>query len=100
MNTTVARGFSLGELSYIDPSFNDDAIGPLAAVKEHRVAIWFARQFARIGEWQRRRAVMQELAMMSDRELSDIGLSRSDFARVFDPAFAADHAHGRDYIAY
>jgi uncharacterized protein YjiS (DUF1127 family) len=43
---------------------------------------------------------MQELAMMSDRDLSDIGLSRSDIVRVFDPAFATEHGRGRDYIAY
>ena len=43
---------------------------------------------------------MQELAMMTDRELSDIGLSRSDLSRVFDPGFAVEHARGRDYIAY
>jgi uncharacterized protein YjiS (DUF1127 family) len=40
------------------------------------------------------------MAMMTDHELSDIGLSRADLARVFDPAFAADHTRGRDYIAY
>jgi Domain of unknown function (DUF1127) len=33
--------------------------------------------------------VMQEMAMMTDRELSDIGLTRSDITRVFGPAFAA-----------
>jgi uncharacterized protein YjiS (DUF1127 family) len=43
---------------------------------------------------------MQEMAMMTDRELSDIGLSRSDLSRVFDPTFAADRARGGDYIAY
>jgi uncharacterized protein YjiS (DUF1127 family) len=37
---------------------------------------------------------------MSDRELSDIGLSRGDLARVFDPAFAADYSRARNYIAY
>jgi uncharacterized protein YjiS (DUF1127 family) len=29
---------------------------------------------ANVAEWQRRRAVTQERAMMTDRELSDIGL--------------------------
>ena len=29
--------------------------------------------------------------MLTDRELADIGLSRVDLPRVFDPAFAADH---------
>jgi uncharacterized protein YjiS (DUF1127 family) len=32
---------------------------------------------------------------MSDRELSDIGLSRADVPRVFDPSFVADHTRGR-----
>jgi uncharacterized protein YjiS (DUF1127 family) len=32
---------------------------------------------------------MQEMAMMTDRELSDIGLTRLDITRVFGPAFAA-----------
>ena len=38
--------------------------------------------------------------MMTDRELSDIGLSRADLGRIFDPTFAANRARGRDYIAY
>ena len=43
---------------------------------------------------------MQEMSLMTDRELSDIGLSRSDLARVFDPAFAAARDRGHEYIAY
>ena len=34
-----------------------------------------------------RRAVTNELAALTDRELADIGLSRSDLGRVFDPRF-------------
>jgi uncharacterized protein YjiS (DUF1127 family) len=48
--------------------------------------------FARIGAWlsqaRERRAVMEELSMLTDRELADIGLARSDVPRVFDRAFA------------
>lgn len=37
----------------------------------------------------RRHAVVAELAALSDRELADIGLARSDLARVFDASFAS-----------
>ena len=45
--------------------------------------------WARIAAWPRRRAVIDELAMLSDRELADIGLSRADVRRVFDPRYAS-----------
>ncbi len=39
-------------------------------------------------EMPRRRAVLNELSVLTDRELADIGLSRAELGRVFDPAFA------------
>lgn len=36
-----------------------------------------------------RRQVMAELSALSERELNDVGLTRSDLGRVFDPEFAA-----------
>ena len=45
--------------------------------------------------WVRRQATFAEMEGMSDRELADIGLTRGDVPRVFDPAFVVDHARGR-----
>jgi len=36
----------------------------------------------------RRRAVLDELSSLSDRELADIGLNRGELSRVFDQRFA------------
>ena len=99
MNAPTAKdqfSFSLGNVSYIDNSYEE----PTAQVVKPAREGWFAHLLSSVAEWQRRRAAVAELSMMTDRELSDIGLSRSDLARVFDPAFASDHARGRDYLAY
>jgi uncharacterized protein YjiS (DUF1127 family) len=46
----------------------------------------------------RRRAVLDELSTLSDRELADIGVARSELKRVFDPAFAGERsARGTNY---
>jgi len=52
--------------------------------------------FARLGgalrwllETPKRYAVMEELSRLSDHELADIGLNRSQLSSVFDPEFAA-----------
>ena len=49
-----------------------------------------------IAEMPKRRAVMDELSMLSDHELADIGLSRAELPHVFDPAFAAERAAQRN----
>jgi uncharacterized protein YjiS (DUF1127 family) len=43
-----------------------------------------------IAEMPKRQAVLDELRLLSDHELEDIGLSRFELGRVFDPRFAAD----------
>jgi len=48
-----------------------------------------------IRNWADQQRTLSEMGLMSDRELSDIGLSRSDVPRVFDPSFVSDHARGR-----
>jgi uncharacterized protein YjiS (DUF1127 family) len=99
MNSPPANdqfGFSLGNLSYIDSTYDGESIPSTVRARKHGVARWFSRLRANVAQWQRRRAVIQEMAMMTDRELSDIGLSRADLAQVFDPTFVANRACGRN----
>jgi len=42
----------------------------------------FAWVAARLGTWLRRQRVIAELESLSDRDLADIGLTRSDIARL------------------
>lgn len=46
-----------------------------------------------VADLPRRRAVLEELGRLSDHELADIGLTRGDLPRVFDPAFV----HSRNF---
>jgi uncharacterized protein YjiS (DUF1127 family) len=99
MNAPTAKSqteFTLGNLSYIGGSYEDGPV-PLVTPRRHVIGPWVARALARIAAWRRRRAVMYELATMTDRELADIGLSRYDISRVFDPAFVADRTRERFY---
>ena len=40
-----------------------------------------------IASWPTRRATYEKLRRLNDRELADIGLTRGDVARVFEPDF-------------
>lgn len=54
-----------------------------------------AGMFQWLADLPRRRAVLEELEALSDRELADIGLSRSDLSRIFDPNFVAERNAAR-----
>jgi uncharacterized protein YjiS (DUF1127 family) len=61
--------------------------------------------FARLGaairwvvELPQRRAVINELASLSDHELADIGLNRAELDMVFDRQFAASRAADRSEL--
>jgi uncharacterized protein YjiS (DUF1127 family) len=43
----------------------------------------------------RRRALIDELNSLTDRELNDVGLNRSDLRQVFDPRFTSARANAR-----
>ncbi len=47
---------------------------------------------ASLANLPRRRAVIAELSALSDRELADIGLTRGELTRVFDPRFISARA--------
>jgi uncharacterized protein YjiS (DUF1127 family) len=52
--------------------------------RDAKIGQWVRNAFRAIAEYPRRRRVMDELSMLTDRELADIGLSRGDIRRVFD----------------
>ena len=91
--------YSLGKLSYVDYSYDEPPVTTVEA-PAHGIGHWLGRIVAAFAGWRRRQATLREMDLLTERELSDIGLSRSDVPRVFDPAFAADHGRGRDTGAY
>lgn len=52
--------------------------------RDAKIGQWFRNMFRAIAEYPRRRRVMDELSMLTDRELADIGLTRGDISRVFE----------------
>ena len=70
-----------------------------ASLTAQNTAPGLLARLAGLADWivsfPRRQAVMAELAELSDHELSDIGLVRSDLGRVFDANFAASRARSQ-----
>jgi uncharacterized protein YjiS (DUF1127 family) len=57
-----------------------------------RLVMAFQRARARLASWSDRHQALAELSGMNERELADIGLTRSDIARVTDPSFIDEYA--------
>jgi len=59
--------------------------------RDEALGQWFRKAvtgaFRALVEYPHRRRVYEELAMLSDRELADIGLSRGNIPRVFEGEF-------------
>jgi uncharacterized protein YjiS (DUF1127 family) len=83
--------FQLPSLSYIDAKWEEPNLRAAATtVAPAGKRGLLARLIAGFQAWQRDRQAMTEFASMSDYELADMGLSRSDTHRVFDPALNGD----------
>ena len=96
MNASINKNefsFNLPEMLSYHSTWEDADYEP---VLPRRRQSWVARLAGLPVRWASayadRRRVMTELARMSDRDLADLGLSRYDIPRVFDPAFAAERA--------
>ncbi|HEY0184296.1 MAG TPA: DUF1127 domain-containing protein [Rhodopila sp.] len=95
--------FELPSMSYIDAKWEEPNLrAPDTAPKKTRkggLAAWLSRRIAAIEAWRRDNEAAAELHAMSDRELLDIGLSRADVSRVFDPHYNRDlRQRGRDPV--
>jgi uncharacterized protein YjiS (DUF1127 family) len=85
--------FQLPSLSYIDAKWEEPALreaAPSPRVRTGGLAAWLSHQVAAFVAWRRNGEAEAELRAMSDRELADIGLSRSDLSRVLQPGLDVD----------
>lgn len=96
MSAPIAKNklaFQLPNLTYVDAHPEEPnlerATLPIELPKP-TFGRWLTARLAAFQAWREKQAAMSELAMMSDRELMDIGLSRADLPRVFDSAHNAD----------
>ncbi len=78
----------LPSLSYIDAKWEEPNLRQETAAAPHKGVL--ATLLANVQAWFRSNEAMGELSGMSDRELHDIGLTRSDLMRVFDPELNQD----------
>jgi uncharacterized protein YjiS (DUF1127 family) len=90
MSAPIAKNlfaFELPNLSYVDASLEEANFRAPALPSKPR---GLSALFASFRAWREKQIAMNELEMMSDRELADIGLSRSDLHCVFDGGYNQD----------
>lgn len=89
----------LPSLSYIDAKWEEPELRQSAhAAPRRTLTAWLAAQWNGIQTWFRDNESYGELTVMSDRELHDMGLTRSDLDRVFDSDFNQDLRHRGRYM--
>ncbi|HVC63456.1 MAG TPA: DUF1127 domain-containing protein [Acetobacteraceae bacterium] len=86
MSAPIAKSqfaFELPNLTYVDASQEEAGFRAVARPsKPHGLSAWIAAFHA----WREKQVAMNQLGMMNDRELADIGLNRGEVPRVFDEA--------------
>ena len=82
----------LPSLSYIDAKWEEPELRQPVRIAPARrgFAKWLAGPLTSLRTWLQNNQEAGELFAMSDRELHDIGLTRSDIDRVFDPELNQD----------
>ncbi len=91
--------FSLPNLSYVDARLEEPNLtAPAPQQTATGIFAWLARQATNFAAWNRMHDQAAELFGMSDRELSDMGLSRGDIPRVFAPQHAKDLHEARSLL--
>ncbi len=91
MNTPrLNADFNIGLPASFGESYRNAAEARLAV--NQNLARRLGDALAHLVAYFRRGAVLAELNSLDDRELADIGLSRSNLAQVFDSNFAREHA--------
>jgi uncharacterized protein YjiS (DUF1127 family) len=91
-NSKQALAFNLPEMLSYHSTWDDADYEPVLPPRRPSITHRLGEFFHRMAVAPQRAATRAELAAMTDRELADIGLSRYDIGRVFDPVFAREYA--------
>lgn len=86
--TRMTRETELEAIRFAAMRARDEALA--AGVRKFFSALGHGLAFAAdmIRAWPERRRTYENLRSLTDRELADIGLSRGEIARVFEPGFS------------
>lgn len=82
--------YRLPSLSYIDASWEEPELRAAPSHARPASARGLAGWIAAFQTWRRNNRHAMELGAMTDYELMDMGINRSDVNRLFDPALSQD----------
>jgi uncharacterized protein YjiS (DUF1127 family) len=85
--TKAQMAFELPRLSYIHTLTEEPAATPRP---EQGFGIWLKGRIEAFRLWRESQRALADLSGMTDRELSDVGLTRADCARLFDNRLNVD----------